>query len=127
MGLEDCFRVVWPKAVVHLDNSADGIRQVEQAAGAFYAAGHAQLLDWLLLALPVACLHWLAGLLLCTGPTSALSFEYLSKSGLKICRYLDRPYAQVDRPKLKRKLLQRCADQGGLTMTDGHRYYVPFV
>lgn len=52
MGLEDCFKVVWPKAVVHLNNQDDGIR------------------------------------------------------------YLSRPYAQVDRPKLKRKLLTRCAQQG---------------
>lgn len=26
MGLEDCFKVVWPKAVVHLNNQDDGIR-----------------------------------------------------------------------------------------------------
>lgn len=29
-------------------------------------------------------------------------------------RYLNRPYGRVDRPKLKKKLLQRCIDQGRL-------------
>lgn len=26
MGLEDCFKVVWPKAVVHLSNGEEGVR-----------------------------------------------------------------------------------------------------
>ena len=26
MGLEDCFKVVWPKAVVHLNNTSQGVR-----------------------------------------------------------------------------------------------------
>ncbi len=32
-----------------------------------------------------------------------------------ICRFLHRPYARVDRAKLKRKLLERCRDQGKST------------
>ena len=30
------------------------------------------------------------------------------------CRYLSRPYGRVDRPKLKRRLLERCIASGVL-------------
>ena len=38
----------------------------------------------------------------------------MALKGWHSCRYLHRPYARVDRAKLKRKLLERCRDQGVL-------------
>ena len=102
MGLEDCLDHTWDRALVHLDASPEGARCGRCAPGppAVPAVGHPACL------LP-ACVRCAARLMPSSHPTAAAAAIPLPAG-----RYLSRPYGRVDRPKLKRRLLERCVASG---------------
>ena len=124
MGLQDCLDYTWDRALVHLSSEPGGERWVGCGLGtaALDAADAAAVCLSQEIAgrgrrckVDVQGMASPAGLVPCKAamhPTAAAQLTTFTHLWVPLYRYLSRPYGRVDRPKLKRRLLERCVASG---------------